>query len=172
MLNIDKIFLDSKYNLTVKGKFKITITIRDKVTILTGESGTGKTQLVKLIDKVKSSRSLASLAESNFPLNSVKVIRNPDEFYRFGEESLSVKDCLIIIDRMDKCKVTPEWLDFINNSDNVFILITRFRNAKDLSSDILVRLNSVRCTERRYIAIKKEAGVEKKILSIEDAPAF
>ena len=102
-------------------KTAFEVVLDRKVTILKGQSGTGKTTFVELIDeKLKKSRnsSIISLS-SNAPLI---VLKEGDDWKKV---LMSNKGCIIISDEGNEVIETVEFAGYVKESDNYFLFVSR-----------------------------------------------
>ena len=113
----------------VKGKYKIrvsnsrvayTLELEKNITILTGESGIGKTVLVRLIQNYEEAGKQSGVSvQCKVPCRSI----TSDDGW---ETRLSaIHNSIIFIDEGRKFLKTKAFADAVAGSDNYFVLITR-----------------------------------------------
>lgn len=137
MVRLSKIQIHPALNITVE------INIDQMVTILCGNSGTGKTYIVDFLRVVKQTPGL--IKYSGFDPDDILIIDRESEINQIGQDKIRGK--LIIVDRADKLQTnTNEKLtELINKCQNTWILMKRFnkesiradkRNQNKFNSDV------------------------------------
>jgi hypothetical protein len=101
---------------------EISIPIHGKLSVITGNSGTGKSYICNIIRSIKAMPS--SLTHSTIPLDSIKVWRSSSDV------DTSVTNSVVIIDKYPLYDNIDELKSFIVNSRNKIIIMTHgtFRN--------------------------------------------
>lgn len=111
--------IDSHSISVQNNKVKYEFTIKRNITIIQGDSATGKTTLVDLIREFEQNG-----FESGINLSSDKkcvVI----EGNNWKEKLCNVKDSLVFIDEGNRFISTVEFASLIKKTDNYYILVTR-----------------------------------------------
>lgn len=126
MVRLSKIQIHPALNITV------AINIDQMVTILCGNSGTGKTYIVDSLRIIKSTPGL--IKYSGFDPDNVLIIDRESEINQIGQDKIKGK--LIIVDRADRLQAdTNEKLnELINKCQNTWILMKRI-NKESIKSD-------------------------------------
>lgn len=99
-----------------------SIPIYERIMLIVGDSATGKSYICKQIKASKANKKTINQVRTNIKLENTYVISTPLELQAI--QSMEVKGSLIIIDRYSII-ATPESNEFVNNSDNIFILMYR-----------------------------------------------
>lgn len=96
--------------------------IYDKITVITGDSATGKTKLIKWIQSCKNvyKDNPAEIIEHTMDLNDIIIIDSKESVDNLLTSDYSYK--YIFIDRFNTLN-TKELTNYVINSNNVFILI-------------------------------------------------
>jgi ABC-type molybdate transport system ATPase subunit len=114
----------NKYNTTLEIESKagetLIIPLNNKVTILTGDSATGKTKLIRFIKLLLNDK--AEIKDT-----SIKDIYNKIIICESKKEMLDVikreiADKIIIVDKFDTMSDDSEIIKFIRESSNLFIV--------------------------------------------------
>ena len=119
----EKGFLDNiKIDIRTRSGATIFIPINNKVTILKGNSATGKTKLINYLDMLLIDKLEIEYCNMNY--NNIIICKNKLEVMNFIENSkrTHMKNKVIIIDRFDTMSADEEIIDFIAESQNVFIV--------------------------------------------------
>lgn len=98
----------------------IDIPLYNRVILIIGDSGSGKSFICNQISDSKSDTKLMAEVKSNWNLNDILIVRSKLEV----EAIKSKHGKLIIIDRADMI-LSEDDIEFINTSDNQFILMYR-----------------------------------------------
>ena len=112
-----------KYPFTYKfeeGNLSIELEIESGVTLISGDSSTGKTFICEQIKGVIIEKSLRHEVNCNFPLDDTIVISNEIEF----KKAMKSTNKLIFLDKVAMYD-SPELADFINKRRNTFIVMYR-----------------------------------------------
>ncbi len=112
--------MKGQYSVSVQNnKVKYEFTIKRNITIIQGDSATGKTTLVDLIREYQ-----LDGADSGISLSCKKkcvVLEGAD-----WERNLSLyDDCIVFVDEGNRFIATPEFARAIKTTDNYYVLITR-----------------------------------------------
>lgn len=104
-----------KYHLEVRSKkVRFILDIERKITILRGDSGTGKTTFYRYVSNQDIFHVTCAV--------DVKVISTNDSWKAVLSDN---SDCIFVIDETVKCLYDKDFASVVNKSDNYFILITR-----------------------------------------------
>lgn len=116
----------------------IDIPLYNRVILIIGDSGSGKSFICNQISDSKSDTKLMAEVKSNWNLNDILIVRSKLEV----EAIKSKHGKLIIIDRADMI-LSEDDIEFINTSDNQFILMYRGK-LKKIKANInsYIQLNS------------------------------
>lgn len=94
-------------------------TIRRNITIIQGDSATGKTQLISLLDSYKKSG-----LDSGIVIKSkVNCVHINIEYWEMQVKEL--KNCIIFIDEGESCLIDDKFASAIKHTDNYYVIITR-----------------------------------------------
>lgn len=104
--------------------FEINIPISYKTVIVHGDSATGKTYFVDKMLNYIHNPGFRDELKTNINIDDVEVVASIDVAEAFKQKFKKIKDKLIILDRAD-IYLDEDWIDFINNSSNRFIVMTR-----------------------------------------------
>ena len=112
--------MKGEYSVSVQNnKVKYEFTIKRNITVIQGDSATGKTTLVDLIREYQ-----LEGADSGISLSCKKkcvVLEGAD-----WERNLSLyNDCIVFVDEGNRFIATPEFAHAIKSTDNYYVLITR-----------------------------------------------
>lgn len=109
-------------NLVIESKAgeSVEIPINNKVTILTGDSATGKTKLIKFIKLLMSDSAEIRYASIDDICNKVIVCESKDDVLKVIDRKVNNK--IIIIDRFDSISSNKNIIKFIDESSNIFIV--------------------------------------------------
>lgn len=112
--------MKGQYSVSVQNnKVKYEFTIKRNITVIQGDSATGKTTLVDLIREYQ-----LEGADSGISLSCKKkcvVLEGVD-----WERNLSLyTDCIVFVDEGNRFIATPEFAHAIKATDNYYVLITR-----------------------------------------------
>lgn len=124
---------------------ELHIPIYDKITVITGNSSTGKTKMVSFLKACKSSKRNGANIESSIPLDDIVLIS--DEYTLNLMMAGNEKNKIIFIDRFN-ILATNELMQFMHTSNNLFIILGH-RNITELTSQDAVL--SMQCTGNSYI---------------------
>lgn len=108
---------DTTFYIKTKSGIEVTIPINNKVTILTGDSATGKTKMCKLLSNILTDK--AEVAEKTVDLDTIIVCLNEKEF--INAISANPKGKIIFADRFDRVK-GENIFDYIDESSNLYVL--------------------------------------------------
>lgn len=137
MVRLSKIQIHPALNITV------AINIDQMMTILCGNSGTGKTYIVDYLRIIKSTPGL--IKYSGFDPDNILIIDRESEINQIGQDKIRGK--LIIVDRADKLQANTnkKLEELINKCQNTWILMKRLnkesiradkRNQNKFNSDV------------------------------------
>ncbi|MBR1455090.1 MAG: hypothetical protein IJ593_10690 [Lachnospiraceae bacterium] len=106
----------------------VTLQLDGGITIITGDSATGKTFFLNRLKMAIKERSLREFVKTNYDLDKTYVCLDRDSIDKMYNREKN----LIFIDRFDTIalddktyKVNRQLIDFINDSDNIFVIMTR-----------------------------------------------
>lgn len=101
-------------------KISIKLILNSKITFIEGDSSTGKTYIFKKIYGIIKEPVLKAEYRYNFNTEKVYVCLNEaDLIYMYNKVN-----CIIFIDRFDFF-LNDKLLNFVNNSNNIFVLSSR-----------------------------------------------
>lgn len=101
-------------------RVKYDFIVRRNITIITGDSGIGKTTLISMIRDYRKFK-----GDSNINLSCDKeclVVEGED----WQDQVSRVSDCIIFIDEGNKFISSKDFASYVKHSDNYFVLITRY----------------------------------------------
>ncbi len=105
-------------HFTVSSKrLKYDITFYGKYSIICGDSGTGKTNLCKLVRGVRLGDKLTKI-DSDLPLYAPDLGED-------GDKLLTMKEHIVIIDESNILLKRPDIASLLQNSNNYFLIISR-----------------------------------------------
>lgn len=109
-------------NFVIKSKAgeSVEIPLNNKVTILTGDSATGKTKLIRFIKLLLSDETEIQYTSVDDICNKVVVCESKKEVMEVIDNK--TKNKIIIIDRFDIMSNDKEIIDFMDESSNIFIV--------------------------------------------------
>ena len=120
------------------------IPIYDKITVITGDSATGKTKMMNFLKACKRAKKNNTKIESSVNLDDILLVFDEDTIKLIIEKK--EKDRIIFIDRFNT--VYSEKLEkFMTESKNIFIIMGH-RNTSELTSQDAV-LN-MKCNGNNY----------------------
>ena len=109
----------------------IKITLKSRISLVSGNSATGKSLFANKIKSAVDEMSVRSIIKTNIDLDKTVVVLDENDLNTIYNKDKH----LIIIDRFDKLawkrskdqynKLDTKLIDFINKSNNVFILMSR-----------------------------------------------
>lgn len=114
-----KIF-DTKFVIESKALERVEIPLNNKVTILTGDSATGKTKLIKFLRLLLSDESEIRYTSINDVCNKVIICESKKEVIDVINNRETNK--IIVIDRFDLMSDDDKIINFIDDSSNIFIV--------------------------------------------------
>lgn len=95
---------------------EVSIELRGKITVITGDSASGKSYICNHISKLKAIS--LSRIQTNVPLQNIVIWSNSNDI------DSTVKDKIVIIDRYDYIALENKEIEgIIHNSNNIFILM-------------------------------------------------
>lgn len=103
----------------------IEITFDSIISLIVGDSGTGKTYIAKYIKNYSQTETLKEYVKCNWDLNKLYVCLNKNDI----EDIYSKEGHIIIIDRFDMY-ANDKLIDFINTCKNMFVIMYRGSNTK------------------------------------------
>ena len=99
---------------------KVQIPINNKVTILTGDSATGKTKLMRFIKMLMYDKSEIKYASISEVYDKVEVCQSKDEVLSLISKGVVNK--IIFIDRFDTMSNNEDIINYMDDSSNIFIV--------------------------------------------------
>lgn len=110
------LFKDGFYVRSKDGT-EIKIPINAKVSIIRGDSATGKTKMIKYLSDIITAN---EIEECNYNISDIKVLRDIPEYKLFINSKTS-KNNIIFIDKFDMTDF-KESIPFIEESENFFVI--------------------------------------------------
>lgn len=123
---------------------ELNIPIYDRITVITGDSATGKTKMMKFLDACKKAKKNQIKIEANVNIDDIILVDDEYTLQLMIEKNESKK--IIFIDRFNTL-FSDELLKFMSKSDNMFIIMGH-RNVSELTSQDAV-LNMI-CDGNNY----------------------
>ena len=123
---------------------ELYIPIYDKITVITGDSATGKTKMMGFLRACKNAMKNNIKIESTINLNDILLVSDEDTLNLLIKKGENGK--IIFIDRFNSL-FCEEVLKFMTNSKNIFIIMGH-RNISELTSQDAV-LN-MKCDGTNY----------------------
>lgn len=122
--------MTGKYLLNIKSKkIEYEFTIDRKITIITGNSATGKTTLIDLIEIFHDNKSVKlkciTTEDSDSIIYSECVTYSSKNIKQFIAFDSLYNNAIIFIDEDIKFVKSKQFADIIANSNNYFVIITR-----------------------------------------------
>ena len=116
------IVVKGKYHVTVStNKVHFSLTLERSITILKGESATGKTTLIKILTQSQL-RTVQSINQSVVPHRELRVLfENDDWDYILGKN----KDMIIFVDEDVSYAFNHTFLEMVKNSGSYIVIISR-----------------------------------------------
>lgn len=112
---MNKLFKEG-FRIKSKTGIEINIPINAKVTIITGDSATGKTKMIKQLNDLLGTN---EIIESTVNKEQIEVIKDLAEFKRLY--SMNIDNKIIFIDKFDLTDFKVS-IPFIEESNNLFVL--------------------------------------------------
>lgn len=124
------------------------IPIYDKITVITGDSATGKTKMMNFLKACKSAKKNNEKIEASINLEDILLVFDEDTIKLLIENKEEGK--IIFIDRFNTMQ-SKELIEFVNESKNIFIIMGH-RNVSELTSqDAVLNMkcdgNSYKCEQ-------------------------
>lgn len=113
-------------------KLSFEVILERKVTILKGKSATGKTTFVDLIDEKVSKKRNSSII-SLVSNSKIIVLKDNDDWRNILSSN---RGCIIISDEGTEVIETVEFADYVKNSDNYFLFVSRSGLLKNLTYSV------------------------------------
>lgn len=107
------------FYIKTKRGIEIKIPINNKVTIITGDSATGKTKMIRYISDILKDKS--EITETTVILESVVVCKDIEDVKALVDQKEKGK--IIFIDRYDSIENISPLISFIRETRNLFILL-------------------------------------------------
>lgn len=145
--------MKESYRVQVESKRLVyDFELTKKITIIQGDSGTGKTTLINLINNYNTGSSPVKL-KCDIPC---KVINNIDNDWQHKIEGY--KNCILFIDKNNKFITSKEFIDIISKSDNYFVIISRKLQSLLSPEDYIIYepLTTKRENKQIHITFKKK----------------
>lgn len=155
-------------------RVRYSLRVRRNITILTGDSGTGKSKMIKLIEDYDDSKELSGVHLEC----DKRCVHLQGRYWKYLLERIN--DSIVFIDENDVCLRDRDLAHEIKNTDNYYVIITR-RNLSELPYSIneiygLKVTNKVVSTgqvyNEQYMLYGKnltEAGITPDIVITEDS---
>ena len=125
--------MTGSYNLVLSNKsLRYELTIDRQVTIIKGDSATGKTTLVKYFTEASRKDSKAMHCNMSDKLEVITA----SSIEQFAAIEKIEHDKIFIADENNYITRTKEFAEIVNNSDNYYIIITRSANVKWLTCSV------------------------------------
>lgn len=99
----------------------IKLPVNSSKMMLCGDSGTGKTYMIKLLEYSLRENVFRDATQSNFDLNKIEIIQTKKDLEHFNP---SLSGRLVFIDRADYLLEKKDF-DMLNNSKNLFYVVSR-----------------------------------------------
>lgn len=112
--------IDTNFVIESKAGVKVEIPINNKVTILTGDSATGKTKLIRFIKSLLSDKSEIKYTTVQDICDNVIICETIEDTLNLIDKNVENK--IIIIDRFDIMSDNIRIIKFIDESSNLFIV--------------------------------------------------
>lgn len=110
------------FHLKSKTGIQIDMPINAKVSVITGDSATGKT---KMINDIAGLLRTNEITECNYDLDKIRVVRDMSE-WRWLVQSISFEENIVFVDKFDLTDF-KESIPFIEGSRNYFVLCAHRR---------------------------------------------
>ena len=123
---------------------ELHIPIYDKITIITGDSATGKIKMMRFLKAYKNARKNNTKIESTINLNDILLVSDENMINLIMDKKEHEK--IIFIDRFHTI-YSKKLVTFMNESKNIFIIIGH-RNVSELTSQDAVL--TMRCDGTNY----------------------
>lgn len=120
---MSSIIIETPYN-------KISIPLYDKITVITGDSATGKTKMINLLDSIKKTYKNDTSIKANINLDSVVIVT--DKYTLNLMEKTNETNKIVFIDR-GNVVLDRDSIEFIHESNNIFIIMGH-RNISGITS--------------------------------------
>lgn len=120
---------------------QIEMTLTGSINILTGDSGTGKSYIVKKLQTQLKEKALWQFTKSTIPMSKISICTSADDLDRIYK----LQGQFIIFDRFD-LYANEQLIEFINTQKNVVLLISRkgYKNIRIIRQQLLVLNSSVK----------------------------
>lgn len=110
--------IDTTINIKAKSGVCIKIPVNNKVTILTGDSATGKTKMIKYMKEL--SKDTNEIEHTTVNIDSFVFCDDIQDM--INNINANIKHKVIIIDRFDTMSNNKKIIEFMINSENYFIV--------------------------------------------------
>lgn len=139
--------IDTVLKIEAKSGVCIIIPLNNKVSILTGDSATGKTKLINYIGDLL--KDTSEIKNSSINIKNIKVCHNEEDVIELMKRN--IKNNIIIIDRFDTMSNEDNIMEFIRESSNYFIVAAHkeFKQC-GYSTDSMLGLNYNDLTYKAY----------------------
>ena len=104
---------------------ELHIPIYDKITVITGDSATGKTKMMRFLKACKNARKNNVKIESSIDMDDILLVTDEDMLKMIIRTNEHEK--IIFIDRFNNV-YSEELLTFMNDSKNIFIIYNRYKH--------------------------------------------
>lgn len=123
---------------------ELHIPIYDKITVITGDSATGKTKMMGFLKACKNARKNNVKIESSIDMDDILLVTDEDMLKMIIRTNEHEK--IIFIDRFNNI-YSQELLTFMNHSKNIFVIMGH-RNISELTSQDAVL--AMKCDGNNY----------------------
>ena len=157
-------------SVNVYRDYKLDINLENKVTVIIGRSGTGKSTMHKVLERIDGRRKIGKVLISDKQL-SLLFLRNKTDFLdRISGESL-LENRIYIIDE-GSIKITNYEASIIQHTKNSYFIITARDSVHALNYDLnavkeLIKLPDGRITFKQYIDTHIKYGSELRTVNID-----
>lgn len=107
------------FYIKTKREIEIKIPINNKVTIITGDSATGKTKMIRYISDILKNKS--EIIETTINLEAIVVCKDIEDIEALIQQKIKGK--IIFIDRYDNIEDVNPIISFIRETGNLFVLL-------------------------------------------------
>ena len=122
------------FTVTIKGrKETYSLNVKKKITVIQGDSGSGKTRIISLLNQIKRDNTIGMI-DSKYEVDTLPDWHILQKIMQVGSKLAALKEVLLEYDYKDKLLIVDEDYDglythdfarFVNNVDCFFIIIAR-----------------------------------------------